>query len=979
MLHVRNIQWIIQLLLALSLTAGRTLCAAANETTAVSGTLASDCRTFTVTAPGLTGFQGGFSATLLIGNQKHDLSSANGLAVGSVERSTEQTPYGPAAVMATTFHFAQEQIDLKLRLGQVPGIPGVLAQAGIRNTGKEPVNLLSVTPIAMMGRVVGKPGDWLVTSLVPAYQQKNSVVALEEIHKPLLVEEYGGFYRRDGSGFLFGPVGTPISFVYTKIARGDDGRVSFSVAADMSGVRVEPGETRWGQQVAMLMEAPQVALARWADWVAETHGARFSNKALSGWSSWYSLAKEVTGKDILNVTAAVSQAPDRLRPGVIQIDGGFADPSGKNETNDKFPEGLAFYARHIAATGARPGLRIGPAITWNSDQEKALAEVLDQCRRAVRNGFTYFRFSLNYNSGPFVPGLPTERNTTFENLRKHYAEIRKAVGPDMYLMCCDTWPNRAEIGSVDASRTGRSASRVRVKAAAMGDVLRSYQFQGRWFNVDNEGYYMGTDLRNVSAVDGGWPLVRTWMSMVGLSCGAAITSDPWYRDDFKPYVRNVEILTPPAKERTVVLDLCTSREWPRLVSHVSRKWGDMTVALLWNPGDTERAVTLDFAEAGMDPLRRYAVWSFWDDRFLGVTEKAWTTPSLAPSAAQHLRFTPLDRAPNKPVLIGSNLHVFCGAAEVQRVTSLQGTIAIELGDAGARDGDLFVYSRFPLLNKASAGCEVSGIANAGENVWRIGIAGRQLGVPQRVELNVLLPVTRQAWFWALITLLAASLMFAAWRYVTGLRFQRENLLGQERARIARDLHDDLGAGLTEIAMLGDMARQDCHRPVEVDAHLERIFTSGCEMTRTLDEIVWAINPSNDTLEKFISFACEFAQGILGAASIRCRLDVPTTVPSLDMNSKTRHQLCMALKELLHNVLKHACATEVHIRISLLGQTLQLQVTDDGKGFDPSAVPDKSGTHDGLHNLRQRMADIHGTCEIRSAPGMGTSVMLKVKT
>ena len=84
-------------------------------------------------------------------------------------------------------------------------------------------------------------------------------------------------------------------------------------------------------------------------------------------------------------------------------------------------------------------------------------------------------------------------------------------------------------------------------------------------------------------------------------------------------------MPPPGKERTVVLDLGISRDWPRLVSHVMREWGNSTVALLWNLGDTERAITLDFAQAGMDPNRRYAVWSFWDSRYL-----AWPRASGPP-------------------------------------------------------------------------------------------------------------------------------------------------------------------------------------------------------------------------------------------------------------------------------------------------------------------------------------------------------------
>jgi len=133
--------------------------------------------------------------------------------------------------------------------------------------------------------------------------------------------------------------------------------------------------------------------------------------------------------------------------------------------------------------------------------------------------------------------------------------------------------------------------------------------------------------------------------MVGLSCGAAFTSDPWNEERFKPYWRNAEILTPPAKERTVVADLCTSKEWPRLVGRVKREWGDWTVALLWNPLEKEQKVTLDFARIGLDPGRRYAVWSFWDNRYLGVVEGSYTTPFLAASASQHLCITELPQSP----------------------------------------------------------------------------------------------------------------------------------------------------------------------------------------------------------------------------------------------------------------------------------------------------------------------------------------------
>ncbi len=127
--------------------------------------LAADGRTFTVTVPGMGVFRSGFAARVQLDGQPQDLSSEAGTVVAPTVRSTETTPSGQAEVTETTIRFAKEQVDLMLRLGRVPGVPGVLAQAGIRNAGPQPVNLASVTPLAMEFAVAGSLSDWLVTSL----------------------------------------------------------------------------------------------------------------------------------------------------------------------------------------------------------------------------------------------------------------------------------------------------------------------------------------------------------------------------------------------------------------------------------------------------------------------------------------------------------------------------------------------------------------------------------------------------------------------------------------------------------------------------------------------------------------------------------------------------------------------------------------------------------------------------------------------
>ena len=967
-------RWAILLLAAgLAMAYASSAAAQANDEGGVNAAMASDGRTFTVSAPGLAGFRAGFAATIEIDGELQMFSSAASMEVSVAKGWTEATPYGSSEITLAIAHFDDPQIDLILRLGQVSGMSGVLLQAGIRNAGDSIVKLVSVTAASMedagvIGRVehvgwgiqpAGKPEDWVITGLNAS---RPAVTSLNELRAPLEVHEYGGFYRHDGSGFLFGPVGTPVAYVDARFAPGSDGNVLLNLSAAMSGACVQPGETRWGQQVLLLMVPPRPALVQWAEWVAKTHGARTSKGALSGWSDGNLLGRRDPTNELNDMVDAVLKSGGRLRPDVIQI-----EDLGRLALNSP---SLAFCERRVGETGARFGLCLALNRKMDPSEPGTPAAITDTVRRAVQNGFSYLKIKYTLG-GTRAAG---EKRTSFEICRDDWAAIRKAAGEGTYLVSSAEMPNRAVVGIADASRTGADSTRATVRSA-MEDALCSYQLNDRWFAVDNDAYFIGTDIANVRDVAGGWPLVRTWLSMVGLSCGTAVTSDPCHWKSFRPYWRNVEVLTPPTRERTEVLDLCTAREWPRLVGHVRREWGNSTVVLLWNPGATERAITLDFAQADMDPQRRYAVWSFWDDRYLGVAKGLWTSPALAPGASQHLCFTDLDRAPNKPVLIGSSLHIFCGAAEVSRITSLQAAMEIELADAGARDGDLFIYSRQRPVLRAATGCAVTGIGSAGENVWRIGIQKRQHGAAQRVELGILLPVTRQAWFWMLIVVAGASLLSAAWRYVAGQRLARQHALAEERARIARDLHDDLGTSLTRISVMADSAPPDQRDPARLQGDLAAIRTMVHDMTRSMDEIVWAINPHNDMLENMVVYLSSHAEEFLAPTGLSLRLDVPLQLPDWPLTAVVRHNVFLAFKEALNNIVKHAAAHRVQVKLVIESRRFRLVVRDDGRGY--SADPSQASSGNGLVNMRNRMTKIGGTCRVTSVPGQGTAVEFSV--
>lgn len=203
------------------------------------------------------------------------------------------------------------------------------------------------------------------------------------------------------------------------------------------------------------------------------------------------------------------------------------------------------------------------------------------------------------------------------------------------------------------------------------------------------------------------------------------------------------------------------------------------------------------------------------------------------------------------------------------------------------------------------------------------------------------------------------------------RLKREQAVQEERARIARDLHDDVGSSLTHVALLSELAQGDLeHDPERAGEHINEIFTTAKKVTRSLDEIVWAVNPTHDTLEGFALFLSSFVQTYARTAGLKSRLDIPETLPDVVLDAPSRHHFYLATKEVLHNIVKHASATEIRLKLSLEPDCLRLIIEDDGIGFSPDAA---TAGGDGLGNLRQRLQQIGGTYTCRSAPGQGTTV------
>lgn len=204
------------------------------------------------------------------------------------------------------------------------------------------------------------------------------------------------------------------------------------------------------------------------------------------------------------------------------------------------------------------------------------------------------------------------------------------------------------------------------------------------------------------------------------------------------------------------------------------------------------------------------------------------------------------------------------------------------------------------------------------------------------------------------------------------KLEQDHALERERARIARDMHDELGASLTQISIASRLARHN--PPQEVLSHIDEIHGIARRTAASLDEIVWAVNPRNDTLSALLDYLAQYSSNFLRSAGIACQLEIPVDMEERPLDAKVRHHLFLAVKEALHNIAKHANAKSVHLSAGLQGDLLRVRVADDGSGF---VLGQAEAGADGLVNMGARMEELGGNCRIESQPGQGTEIVFEL--
>jgi signal transduction histidine kinase len=260
------------------------------------------------------------------------------------------------------------------------------------------------------------------------------------------------------------------------------------------------------------------------------------------------------------------------------------------------------------------------------------------------------------------------------------------------------------------------------------------------------------------------------------------------------------------------------------------------------------------------------------------------------------------------------------------------------------------------------------------------IFGVPTGVEAALGIRVAAPLWGRPWFWtgAAALLVASSAAGARYRASYKLRrelqrLQHQRELEQERLRIARDIHDDLGARVTQISMLSAMAPDNSSFPQNARADFDRISQMSRDLISALYETVWAVSPENDNLYALGNYLRQITSQLCELAQLRCRLHIPTLPREVPVSSQTRHNITMAVNEAVHNVIKHANAAEVIVRVTFAGGLFTVSIEDNGCGFQAGGEPSGNG----LVNMKRRLEDLGGSCVIESEPRHGTSVHLRL--
>jgi signal transduction histidine kinase len=206
------------------------------------------------------------------------------------------------------------------------------------------------------------------------------------------------------------------------------------------------------------------------------------------------------------------------------------------------------------------------------------------------------------------------------------------------------------------------------------------------------------------------------------------------------------------------------------------------------------------------------------------------------------------------------------------------------------------------------------------------------------------------------------------------QLEKKQAVEKERNRISRDMHDDLGSGLTTIAILSEVVKKQLADPEKAKMQLDKIAVSSRELVDNLQDIIWVLNPKNDTLESLSSYIREYGLKYFEPFSIQVKFNYPEKFFNTRLSEEQRRNIYLTVKESFNNIAKHAACDKVAITIQENETSVLILINDNGKGFDVTSIRIFAN---GLKNMQNRIELVGGSYSITSKPGIGTETAIKL--
>jgi signal transduction histidine kinase len=256
----------------------------------------------------------------------------------------------------------------------------------------------------------------------------------------------------------------------------------------------------------------------------------------------------------------------------------------------------------------------------------------------------------------------------------------------------------------------------------------------------------------------------------------------------------------------------------------------------------------------------------------------------------------------------------------------------------------------------------------------LSLAGEPLHTGAAVELIVPQVLWKSYGFWGITSVMVALAATFIGRYLIRrkirLHLRQERMISEERRRIALDLHDDIGTRVSHISLVASHA-DNTIRHEEASKAFGQISSMSRDLIGALSESVWMLNPNNDDLESLVDFLYRLVSELCRLKNIRCRVDAVFITENQTIRYEFRHNVSLAVKECVNNVLKHSQATELDMKIELEKNTLVINITDNGIGI----TEESRSTGLGLDSLKRRMKSIDGNCNFEHLAEGGLRIIL----